>query len=649
MSTPGRSSSKYDGGFHSSICGLFDDSSRRNDCCALVCCGTLASDRTNFLLNNEMPTPWWIRIGINVVFPLLVYLGGHTLAITIDPDPSTTDSDENVIYYYVDYMTNMLTFAIVMALLVRATIIRIRMRRKVMNIMRVREYGVTSPSGPEETPDSNSLRVHYPCWIALKDNTMSSDEVVSLDRDVNYDASGDIFDEDKGGPRYSDLCTVLWSICSFCCCGCAGFWCQCFGMCAIGQEAREVRRLLPTYEQLRDYVTFESYSEYYPKINELRRNDILNFFAHAKATSQLSKRICLYFLATLLIFLLLGSPLGANSLRRDTFTAIVVTLIQSFFSLFAVHWLFHRFDLSLDAVIKYFASGFFLCPLISTVYELVVGGFMFAFAYFFLVAEFDLDGNKFGETWNDSGVSKDFRDRFLQEHTIAFVLIMAVEAFVIAGLIEEVSKYFAYRMVDHPDWITRQSLASIARPPTNETGQSPSPITNFLEGVREEPQTSMRKAASITVAMVSVALGFTCSKQLIHILIFRPPNFALQKEELLIRALLPIHPIAAAVQSVGVCRRDLEHDHSHTLGHIVFPAIMLTGSYDFILGLVNLVFNLRRADGQAENDHTPYITVSSIAVAVIVSMAFVFFMVMSKAQRRRLVDMDASRIEPVLS
>eukprot|EP00978_Attheya_sp_CCMP212_P040290 scaffold218295_cov33-Attheya_sp.AAC.1 len=63
------------------------------------------------------------------------------------------------------------------------------------------------------------------------------------------------FEEDMIPP---DLCSCIWKALSAMCCGfCCGCWCQCCGMCATGQEEREINRLVPKQERMMDYVTFE--------------------------------------------------------------------------------------------------------------------------------------------------------------------------------------------------------------------------------------------------------------------------------------------------------------------------------------------------------------------------------------------------------
>ena len=87
--------------------------------------------------------------------------------------------------------------------------------------------------------------------------------------------------------------------------------------------------------------------------------------------------------------------------------------------------------------------------------------------------------------------------------------------------------------------------------------------------------------------MVSTALGFACCENLVYIFIYSPPSLDNQISTLLARSFFPVHPLCAAIQSIGVCRRDLEGDKSYGLGRIILPAFLLHGSFDFVLMLAS--------------------------------------------------------------
>ena len=85
-STPRRRKT-YRGGFHTSICDIFRDPHSRTDCCAVACCGVLASDRNRYLLSGERP-PLWRRVLLYFVIPFLFIgaIGYFTVDVPVVED-----------------------------------------------------------------------------------------------------------------------------------------------------------------------------------------------------------------------------------------------------------------------------------------------------------------------------------------------------------------------------------------------------------------------------------------------------------------------------------------------------------------------------------------------------------------------------------
>jgi hypothetical protein len=80
--------------------------------------------------------------------------------------------------------------------------------------------------------------------------------------------------------------------------------------------------------------------------------------------------------------------------------------------------------------------------------------------------------------------------------------------------------------------------------------------------------------------MVTVALGFACAENLHYVFVYSPPGLDMEIITLVVRCMFPVHPLCAALQSIGVCRRELEQQQLPTvqrdgLGRIIFPAYML--------------------------------------------------------------------------
>ena len=81
----------YRGGFTSSICAVFRDPLKRpTDCCAVACCGVLASDRTRYLLTGERPPPLWLRTILCVAVPAAFLTAMDRFAVEM---PADADAD----------------------------------------------------------------------------------------------------------------------------------------------------------------------------------------------------------------------------------------------------------------------------------------------------------------------------------------------------------------------------------------------------------------------------------------------------------------------------------------------------------------------------------------------------------------------------
>jgi len=153
--------------------------------------------------------------------------------------------------------------------------------------------------------------------------------------------------------------------------------------------------------------------------------------------------------------------------------------------------------------------------------------------------------------------------------------------------------------------------------------------------------------------MVSVALGFACCENLMYIFVYSPPSIGVEISTLLARSLFPVHPLCAAIQSIGVCRRDLEGDKRYGLGLIILPAILLHGSFDFVLMVaayfmqVNTIKEGTGDDATAAPENEDGATEdileqlpSILVVFGLVIVGYTYYVVQSRAQTRRLIAMD---------
>jgi hypothetical protein len=102
-----------------------------------------------------------------------------------------------------------------------------------------------------------------------------------------------------------------------------------------------------------------------------------------------------------------------------------------------------------------------------------------------------------------------------------------------------------------------------------------------------------------------------------------------------------------AIQSIGVCKQQLENDKSIGVGRIIFPALMLHGSYDFSIMAFNLLTTLSEDE---ENDEEVlniivliYGMCTFIASILFVIGGALYYRKESNAQKVRLEQIDAAR------
>ncbi len=144
-------------------------------------------------------------------------------------------------------------------------------------------------------------------------------------------------------------------------------------------------------------------------------------------------------------------------------------------------------------MIKYFASGFILSTVISLVFETVLS---FVIGIFFslinIVSIIAYLGNS-NTNISDTEDFKTFLTSFAKTHQWIFIIYYFLNAFVVAALVEETAKYFAFWSMEHPDFL------EISPPPNRRTS---------LHRSRES------YGAAITVGMVAAATGFACCEDL---------------------------------------------------------------------------------------------------------------------------------------
>lgn len=570
-------------------------------------------------------------------------------------------------------------FLLLVALLCKAKYERIRVRKAVMTKLHYAKYGATTnnPSrntigttnNPEDQDENEYDAVN--AIVGASVSHISVDSYLQLhahdiraahalctcfNTDVVYvHNNNDTLDDGMDEPVNNnimvlqerppaDLCRCLWNTLLASCCGyLCGAWWLCCGMCAISQEDRELRRLLPKKDLQVDYITFEPYVDYLNKFQNLRLHQVKSLWMHVKAMSQLSRKL-VTILGLTLIWLTFVALLNIDpEFHVLNLVVVVATFSQAFIIIYFVHWNRNRFDLSLDAVIKYFSSGFVLCTFIAMAYEMMVSSVLQFFIFIILICGVmgEVTPGMTNQQMNDLG------KQFAKDHVGIFVVFVFLNAYLVAALVEELSKYFGFWMLEHPDLMDAKDIVV----PT-EDGQE----------INTNNCTLQSRGAAITIAMVAVATGFACSENLLYVFVYTPPSVTNELATLVARSLFPVHPLCAAIQSIGVVQRDLEGDRKSQLGRIVFPAVLLHGSFDFVLMIMALLDGANQPAATTgtnsttgtysntdDKDDTIHVddgipmteTIISVAMSVGFMVAgFFYYYCASKSQRLRLIELE---------
>jgi len=203
----------------------------------------------------------------------------------------------------------------------------------------------------------------------------------------------------------------------------------------------------------------------------------------------------------------------------------LVGLVKAFLILYVIHWRNHKFELSLDAVIKYFACGFLLITGIAICFESIISIILEVF----LITAAALGGRiEPQEASNDKG------DNVLTTIGMVYptlaVTYLFFNSFLLAATVEELCKYFGYIMVEHPDLMILEtnmlldpSLREVATEAEDDVEEEDHSDDEDSEVQKQEttndipsetelniiaPKRSLNIiGVGITIAMVAVALG----------------------------------------------------------------------------------------------------------------------------------------------
>ena len=134
----------------------------------------------------------------------------------------------------------------------------------------------------------------------------------------------------------------------------------------------------------------------------------------------------------------------------------------------------------------------------------------------------------------------------------------------------------------------------------------------------------------ITLAMVCV--GFTCCANLVYVYIYSGNTIGMEITVLIARSFFPIHPIAAALQSIHVVEREVEVTRTTRLGRILLSPVLFHGAYDFCILWLDFASN---RNGNYAKDFDFGGLLSFITSATIMISGLVYYLVMASKQRSR--------------
>lgn len=487
---------------------------------------------------------------------------------------------------------------------------------------------------------------------------------------------------------------------------CCGFFCkcwfQCLSICALAQEAREMRLLVPTRFQRLDYITHQPFHEYQKEVNDLRRGWMgktrkkSGIMPHFKALSRLSRHILVLSVSLTII---IAATLFFNPRASFSWPDVIIlsaTFLQSFLVLWVVHWIFHKSDLSLDAVIKFFTAGFVIAVPSAFFFEgLLVNITLVTAVLGYGLGEF-IGGESFVE-W------------ITQHYRLLWILVEVFNAYIVATVTEELCKYYTFRCVEHPDLIFLTGLVSttqderaleggVVKYPfsshqvqrTNSknpydddashysksshrskgSGKNLSldPEDEFTED-DQDVRTHRQKAAAVTTAMISVAVGLACAENFLYVFLLGGTGSGVDSDDpesamdgylqewivLFFRSIFPVHALAAAMQSVNMIRKFVETDningHRIGVGRIIMPAVIMHGTFDAILLGINVFIETSWDDymeangGNIDQDSTPYNAfivnlVAWLSITFVMLAGFIWYYRENRRQRIRLIEME---------
>jgi hypothetical protein len=727
-------------GFSTSINDLFiDENQERVDCCSVTCCGILQHDRDRFLLTGIPPPSPCKRIIMHVAMPVTIFLAAGIGAMRIQDVLLNQIWSTGLILLLVLYFCVQVSKGRIKRIDIRKDLLytkyQLLHRRPNEDLAMLLEHERPYEDDRDDEDDvhnSHGIRqkylgqtrrdmrnAHPCCFIGCYPEDRPLQRIKQLQRSVPSESD----DSSSTFPDDHHLCTCLYSTV---CPGFLGMHPQLFGLCAIAQEARDLETIvLPANYRRIDYITMEPWRNYYPHIYRHRHQEnVTTIAAEPEADdpnsslppgkytvmgiplSLMSYRLLqtmIGFWIVMLTWSFLGpiywSKVVARHGKKHTFevidwTVLILTFMQSFLILKIWNYFLSRHknpELSFDAIIKYYAAGFFLSASLALFWELmaalvvrVVVSLLLSIAGVDVVTDPESDlkafalpaiGNSYGlspmissplmdfsvnANYIDARTGRpDYAKSFGYDHPVLYIMYLIIATFGVAGFIEEMCKYYGYRMVEHPDFLTKVELEESTAIIHHQHGELDEDELHDDEergndrnngNVRSMPivdyanqlQSAQAMGAAISMAMVSVAIGFSCCENLMYIFIYAGKSVPLELGVLIQRSFFPVHPILAAIQSVGVCQRDVEKSKSTKVGRIILSAVIFHGMFDFLIALIDFIGKLVGRQVEEGDLRISNITelLTIVACVVVMFSALYFFYRRSNQQRDRLAEID---------
>ena len=672
-------------GFNTSITDMFSDPDQeRVDCCALVCCGCLQSDRDRYIVTGIRPTNCWRRFMSHFFSPFLIFCMAMYVAVNV-PDP--------LINQVACYAFVVLFIAYFLSNCCKGAYKRREVRKNILYVKyhkqqhrrgrsRSRDHHGDDNDDDDDSEDTSYYETdhdddearrghsggnHLPEYYQgqTRVDLWNSHSFIGcyvtdkkLRRPRRRIEDGNEEDDDHEAQRATFLTRIFQCLTGLCCGKLCGVHLQLCGFCAVAQEGRQLEALVRPGKRRIDYITMQPFMEYYPEIYEARHTPTPSSWWYQRLSSLSRWALGITVGIVLSLF-----GISMVSLRKQirfgpiNFLIFCLTLLQSWAVVYAVYYN-SRKDVSVDALIKFFASGFFLCTQVAVFYEVLIGliirGIMACLLAMSGIDQVEQNGyqyfslNFLGGEWTigqqvNYGGYRAYLEVYGNEHPIIFTAYLVIVTFFLAAGVEEISKYFGYRMIEHPDFLTKSEIEDTVESSDIDELRD----VDFTD--QDHPHHS--KAAAVTVSMVTVAAGFACAENLVYVFIYGGSAASTQASILLVRSLFPIHPLAAAIQSLRVVNRDVEKDSNMKLGRILAPAVIFHGLFDFVILFMSYIGS-RQGKWTDEDDSINMNTedgsdkAGTVASAFVLFAGIIYYIVEARKQRRRLKDLDGETHRP---